>query len=91
MTVIIDADACPVTKIAINEAIKRNVPVICVCDTAHVSDYEYAKTVLADLSSKDEPFAFTFLTVDTHFPGGYPCDLCVEYAKKKPYIDYLHL
>ena len=48
MTIIIDADACPVTHIAINEAKRRSFPVICVCDTSHVSDYEYAKTIIVD-------------------------------------------
>lgn len=43
--------------------------------------YEYAKQVLGELSADDEPFAFTFLTVDTHFPSGFPCEECVEFRK----------
>ena len=41
--------------------------------------YTYAKQVLSELSSGDEPFAFTMLTVDTHFSDGYPCLLCAEF------------
>jgi phosphoglycerol transferase len=50
--------------------------------------YEYAKQVLGELSADDEPFAFTFLTVDTHFPSGFPCEECVEF-KKDSNGDYL--
>lgn len=28
------------------------------------------------LSKEDKPFNLTMLTVDTHFPNGYICDLC---------------
>ena len=38
--------------------------------------YEYAKQELLEISQKDEPFAFTMLTVDTHHIGGYKCSLC---------------
>ena len=48
MKVIIDADACPVTKIAIEETKKRNIPIICVCDTSHILSDEYAKVVTVD-------------------------------------------
>lgn len=48
MTVIIDADACPVVSIAIEEAKKRGIAVTCVCDTSHEISSEYAKTVTVD-------------------------------------------
>lgn len=38
--------------------------------------YEYAKHELTDLASQDAPFNLTLLTVDTHFTGGYTCNLC---------------
>ncbi len=38
--------------------------------------FENAKNDLKELSSKDEPFNLTLLTVDTHFPDGYVCHLC---------------
>lgn len=38
--------------------------------------FDYAKEELMNLSNASEPFNFTLLTVDTHFTGGYLCDLC---------------
>lgn len=38
--------------------------------------FEYAKKELPKIAGKDEPFAFTLLTVDTHFTNGYICELC---------------
>ena len=40
--------------------------------------YERAKDYLTELSSQDQPFNFTLLTVDTHFEDGYVCDLCQD-------------
>lgn len=48
MTVFIDADACPVVRIAVEEAKKRSIPVVCVCDTSHVIGDEYVKCVIVD-------------------------------------------
>lgn len=38
--------------------------------------FSFAKDRLTELAAGDEPFNFTMLTVDTHFPDGYVCDLC---------------
>lgn len=38
--------------------------------------FGFAKEELTKLSTKDQPFNFTMLTVDTHFPDGYLCELC---------------
>jgi len=38
--------------------------------------YEYAKEELGTLSKGNQPFNLTLLTVDTHFPDGYVCDIC---------------
>ncbi|MDD7281284.1 LTA synthase family protein [Floccifex sp.] len=38
--------------------------------------FDFAKIELEKLSSQNEPFNFTMLTVDTHFTGGYICDEC---------------
>lgn len=35
-----------------------------------------AQEKLTELSSKNEPFNFTMLTVDTHFEDGYVCEQC---------------
>lgn len=40
--------------------------------------YEYAKDKLKQLAAGDEPFAFTMLTADTHFPDGCVCRLCKD-------------
>lgn len=42
--------------------------------------FEYAKQELKEISKSDEPFNFTMLTVDTHFPDGYLDNECdIEY------------
>ena len=38
--------------------------------------FRYAKKELTDIAKDDKPFAFTLLTVDTHFTNGYICNLC---------------
>lgn len=38
--------------------------------------FEYAKKEITAISQKDQPFAFTMLTVDTHHIGGFTCSLC---------------
>ncbi len=38
--------------------------------------FGFAKDRLNELGSAEEPFAFTLLTVDTHYPEGYVCRLC---------------
>ena len=40
--------------------------------------FEYAKEELTELGESGEPFNFTMLTADTHFPDGYVCPLCEE-------------
>lgn len=38
--------------------------------------FEYAKEKILNLSKNEQPFNFTMLTADTHFPDGYQCDDC---------------
>lgn len=40
--------------------------------------YEYAKQELTTLSQCGKPFAFTMMTMDTHFTNGYRCRLCPD-------------
>ena len=40
--------------------------------------FEYAKIKLSEIGSLNAPFNFTLLTVDTHHPDGYVCQLCRE-------------
>lgn len=44
--------------------------------------YKIAKDEILELASGDEPFNFTMLTVDTHRPSGYRCNIC---KSKHPY------
>lgn len=48
MKILIDADACPVKEIAVKEAKKRNIEVVMVCDTSHIINDGYSKTVTVD-------------------------------------------
>lgn len=40
--------------------------------------FKFAKNKLNNLSSQSKPFNFTMLTVDTHYPNGWKCDLCKD-------------
>ncbi len=40
--------------------------------------YAFAKEQLLNLAQQDEPFNFSMLTVDTHHPQGYVCDICPD-------------
>ncbi len=48
MKIVIDADACPVTRLAAEEAKKRGLECIVVCDTAHFIELEGCRTVTVD-------------------------------------------
>ena len=47
--------------------------------------FEYAKQKISALADREEPFAFTMLTVDTHHVGGYQCALCQESTSGETY------
>ncbi len=48
--------------------------------------FQFAKERLNELSSSDQPFNLTMLTVDTHYPKGYNCRLC-EDTYDSPYAN----
>ncbi len=50
MKLIIDADGCPVTKIAINIALKYNLKILVVSDTSHFFQFEHSNIsyIIAD-------------------------------------------
>ena len=50
--------------------------------------FEAAKSTLLELANDKQPFNLTMLTVDTHMPDGYRCDLC-EYEHDSDYQDAL--
>lgn len=55
MTIYIDADACPVTRIAERVAKEKSIPVVLLCDTNHVltSDYSEVKIIGAGADAVD--------------------------------------
>ena len=55
MTVLIDADACPVTHIAESISKKHGIPCILLCDTNHIleSDYSEVRTIGAGADAVD--------------------------------------
>ena len=45
--------------------------------------YDYAKDKLVQAAADGQPFNFTMLTVDTHYPNGYMCTVCdTEYEEQ---------
>lgn len=48
MTVLVDADACPVKQIIVREAKQRGVPVTMLIDTSHVLHEDYAAVVTVE-------------------------------------------
>ena len=57
MKVLIDADACPVTAIAVNVCRQYAVTCILLCDTAHAIYREGAQTLIFDKGSDSVDFA----------------------------------
>ena len=51
--------------------------------------FEFAKRSLTELSSSDQPFNFTMLTADTHFPDGFKSDQTPNIFDKQ-YSNVLH-
>jgi len=45
--------------------------------------YQWAKNELPKLAAEDVPFNLTMLTVDTHHPYGYICNLCTNYFNER--------
>lgn len=43
--------------------------------------FEYAKQELPGIAAGGQPFSFTLLTVDSHFPDGFDCSLCENQFK----------
>ena len=50
--------------------------------------FAFAKEELTRLAEHNQPFNFTMLTADTHFPDGYQCPLCGS-AYQEPYANVL--
>ena len=48
MRLLIDADGCPVTRIAVQLAKQHNIDCTIICDTAHRIEYDGAETIIVD-------------------------------------------
>ena len=57
MTVLIDADGCPVTDIALRLCRKYHIPCLLLCDTAHEFSREGAQTLVFDKGSDSVDYA----------------------------------
>lgn len=57
MRLFVDADACPVTDLAVRLAGEAGVECILICDTAHMLEREGAKTVTVDKGADSADFA----------------------------------
>ena len=57
MTVLIDADGCPVVDIAVHLCRKYQIPCLLLCDTAHQLYREHAETLVFDKGADSVDFA----------------------------------
>lgn len=48
MKIYVDADACPVKKIIVEEAKKRSISVVMICDTSHIINDGYSEVITVD-------------------------------------------
>jgi len=55
--VYVDADACPVTRLAVSICAKKGVPITLVCDCAHVFDLPGAQVVITTKGADSADFA----------------------------------
>ena len=56
MRVLIDADGCPVVKIAVDRAKRHNIPVTLVCDSAHLFDIADVETITVTKGADSSDF-----------------------------------
>ena len=57
MTVLVDADACPVGSLVERAAKRRNMPVTLLCDTNHVLTSEYSRVIVIGAGADAVDFA----------------------------------
>ena len=55
MTILIDADGCPVVDLTLQIAKQSGVPVIILCDTSHQIEREGAQTMVFDKGIDGQP------------------------------------
>ena len=57
MKILIDADGCPVTKLAVKLATERGISAIIVCDTSHEFSIDGAETITVSKGADSADFA----------------------------------
>lgn len=57
MTILIDADGCPVVDLTLRSAGKKGVPVVILCDTSRRIEREGAQTLVFDKGADSVDFA----------------------------------
>ena len=57
MTILIDADGCPVVDIAVKIAVEQKIDCVILCDTAHVFEKVGARTITVSKGSDSVDFA----------------------------------
>lgn len=62
MKIIVDADACPVIGIIENIAEREDIPVVLVCDTAHLFQSEYSSIVTVEKGADSADFKIVTMT-----------------------------
>ncbi|PWJ50049.1 YaiI/YqxD family protein [Faecalicatena contorta] len=62
MKIIVDADACPVIGIIENIAEQEKIPVVLVCDTAHLFQSEYSRIVTVEKGADSADFKIVTMT-----------------------------
>ena len=67
MTILIDADGCPVVDLTLQTTEKYNVPVLILCDTAHQIQRDGAQTLTFDKGADSVDFAL----VNRVHPGDF--------------------
>lgn len=55
MTILIDADGCPVVDLTLQIAKQFGIPVIILCDTSHQIEREGAQTLVFDKGADSRP------------------------------------
>lgn len=61
LKVLVDADACPVKNIILQEARQRSIPVVMVMDTAHQYEDGYSQVVTVDKGADSADFQIVAL------------------------------
>lgn len=57
MRILIDADGCPVTKIAVKTAKEYDMQIMIFCDTSHIFDYDNVKVITVGKGTDSADFA----------------------------------